>query len=524
MGAAKFGRPQIVELGVTLGQTASMPSPDAAARHTGAGVARRQAHHERMRDERAREAAAGNAELPPEDDAVEMASAAQLLDSVAEVGPNYTLLRSKETKAKRRKRKREDARAALDGHTVLSTGSRLEIFCDSERWYPATVMAREEDGDGRIVHEVEYDGYSDRRWWHMLDDERWRAVPEQAGAGAGGAAADGDGDAAMDRADGERGARAAGDAEAAEVRPAPPPVRRGVRRSALADALEAEDDERQEEAACGDGRPMLAPHGPALSVQLRRVRLRLREFLATQAAAGKSVPMQRTALGLHPTVRWTIRFGKWLATTRIIAPRASRWHATERGDARDEEPAVRTGRDENTVYVALQHMKNHVWREIWPAMPSDARQYWRLVTNQVMSLFDGGGGGMKDAAGAAGRAAGREAARESASHGQSEAAQRAASERASAEASRRTMAELREATTKPCTKQHLFQVGEYQMQDTQLMEPFEVNVAFIMNAYLCFARQTGCRPGMAVNDAADAADSDSHWRASPAERERERGE
>ena len=120
------------------------------------------------------------------------------------------------------------------------------------------------------------------------------------------------------------------------------------------------------------------------------------------------------------------------------------------------------------------------------------------------------------------RALGREAARESASHGQSEAAQRAASERASAMASRRTMAELREATTKPCTRQHLFQVGEYQMQDTQLIEPFEVNVAFIMNAYLCFARQTGCRPGMAVNDAADAADSDR----SPVERgilrERER--
>ena len=38
---------------------------------------------------------------------------------MAEVGPNYTLLRSKETKAKRRKRKREDARAALDGHTCL---------------------------------------------------------------------------------------------------------------------------------------------------------------------------------------------------------------------------------------------------------------------------------------------------------------------------------------------------------------------------------------------------------------------
>ena len=88
----------------------SMPSPDAAARHTGAGVARRQAHHERMRDERAREAAAGDAELPPEDDAVEMASAVHVLDSVAEVGPNYTLLRSKETKAKRRKRARMPGR------------------------------------------------------------------------------------------------------------------------------------------------------------------------------------------------------------------------------------------------------------------------------------------------------------------------------------------------------------------------------------------------------------------------------
>ena len=100
---------EVVEWRVTLVRTASMPSPDAAARHTGAGVARRQAHHERMRDERAREAAAGDAELPPEDDAVEMASAVHVLDCVAEVGPNYTLLRSKETKAKRRKRQRADA-------------------------------------------------------------------------------------------------------------------------------------------------------------------------------------------------------------------------------------------------------------------------------------------------------------------------------------------------------------------------------------------------------------------------------
>ena len=72
-----------------------MPSPDAAARHTGAGVARRQGPTTSGCATSAREAAAGDAELPPEDDAVEMASAAQLLDSVAEAGPNYTLLRSK---------------------------------------------------------------------------------------------------------------------------------------------------------------------------------------------------------------------------------------------------------------------------------------------------------------------------------------------------------------------------------------------------------------------------------------------
>ena len=89
-----------------------------------------------MRDERAREAAAGEAELPPEDDAVRRDGerrprAGQRGGGGRELHP---AVRSKETKAKRRKRKREDARAALDGHSVLSTGSRLEIFCDSERW------------------------------------------------------------------------------------------------------------------------------------------------------------------------------------------------------------------------------------------------------------------------------------------------------------------------------------------------------------------------------------------------------
>ena len=38
-----------------------------------------------------------------------------------------------------------------------------------------------------------------------------------------------------------------------------------------------------------------------------------------------------------------------------------------------------------------------------------------------------------------------------------------------------------------------------------------MNASCVLNAYTCFARQTGCRPGMAVNDAADAADAAGHW-------------
>ena len=48
----------------------------------------------------------------------------------------------------------------------------------------------------------------------------------------------------------------------------------------------------------------------------------------------------------------------------------------------------------------LQHIKNHLWREVWPAMPQgvEARQYWHVVTKQTTAMFDGGGGGMLAAA------------------------------------------------------------------------------------------------------------------------------
>lgn len=40
-----------------------------------------------------------------------------------------------------------------------------------------------------------------------------------------------------------------------------------------------------------------------------------------------------------------------------------------------EVAVVRTGRGEDSVYVAIQHMKNHVWREVWPAMPAASRAH-----------------------------------------------------------------------------------------------------------------------------------------------------
>ena len=79
------------------------------------------------------------------------------------------------------------------------------------------------------------------------------------------------------------------------------------------------------------------------------------------------------------------------------------------------------------------------------------------------------------------------------------------------EARKQTMGMLRAATSAPCTKEHLYQVGEYQLQDAYLADPFAVNASYVMNAYTCFARTTGCRPGMAVNDKKDSDDPAGHW-------------
>ena len=80
-------------------------------RHTGTGIARRQAFHERQREERVELEAAGGAVLPAEKEGIALIDAATVLGGVDEYGPNYIRSRPKEKKTMRRKRQREEAEA-----------------------------------------------------------------------------------------------------------------------------------------------------------------------------------------------------------------------------------------------------------------------------------------------------------------------------------------------------------------------------------------------------------------------------
>ena len=91
----------------------------------------------------------------------------------------------------------------------------------------------------------------------------------------------------------------------------------------------------------------------------------------------------------------------------------------------------------------------------------------------MQALYQGGGGGMQAAAD--GAAAYVEAvARSEGRTGTSVA-------RSVARARRESLGSLRAATAMPCTKEHLYQVGEYQVQDISLSDPFQVNEALVMN-------------------------------------------
>jgi len=137
-------------------------------RHEGEGVARRAAFHARERERRDREAAQGLAELPSDEAAgVKEVSAREVLESVAESGPNYVTLPAAERQKARRERLRVAEVARQAGQAIIDTGTHVEILGVQERWWPATIMGRQQDLDGRLVHEVEYDGYPGEQYWHV---------------------------------------------------------------------------------------------------------------------------------------------------------------------------------------------------------------------------------------------------------------------------------------------------------------------------------------------------------------------
>ncbi|EOD34121.1 hypothetical protein EMIHUDRAFT_363568, partial [Emiliania huxleyi CCMP1516] len=144
-----------------------------ACTHEGGGVERRGAHYERERQRRLREAAGGSTEPAAEEATdVEAVSAADVLAGVEESDPNYALPTAREGQRERWERLRVDETAKQAGHTIVETGTHVEILGEQGLWWPATIAGREEDVDGRPVHEVEYDGYQGEQYWHMLDDER----------------------------------------------------------------------------------------------------------------------------------------------------------------------------------------------------------------------------------------------------------------------------------------------------------------------------------------------------------------
>ena len=382
--------------------------------HVGAGIARREADHERRRVERAQLEAHEQAALRPAAPAtvlVHRVPASSI--EVDEAGPNYAAAPSREAPSKRRRRRLQE-----------------EATPGSAAWLRGAI----------VMVQVAEDA---------------PPLAETAAAAPQGRAAD------CER----------------------PRTSSGRRRStALNDAL-AELEDRGEEGVDASPLPqLLAPHSYDTSNQLRTLRRKLRVYLSEQAEQNHTVSMLQGEGGaLYPTKQWTVQFGKWLAATRFRESRADDWDEKAWRDPYQR----RTTQGDNTTYVAIQHLKNHLWREIWPAMPmgGDAREYWHDVTTQVMSLFDGGGGGMLQAAALVEQKTMAGMRRPGISEAQLAAA--------GLEARKETLGALRATTARVCQKEHLYQVGEYQLQDGFLSNPFEVNASNVMNAYSCFTRVTG---------------------------------
>lgn len=248
-----------------------------------------------------------------------------------------------------------------------------------------------------------------------------------------------------------------------------------------------------------------------LSNQLRTLRGRLLVFLQRLEERGDKLEMARRpavagrAAEEHPTVATTVLFYKFLAMQRVYAFRASLWN-----EAAWRDPAVvRSGMARTTLEVQHRNIHTHLWPELWPAMPSlgseEARRYWYDVHKQGLAMLSGQGGGMRAAATAAGDAA--------RTHAQRRGLGLAEQEAAAAGLAHRVTASLRAATAQVSTREHLGLVGERQLNDVMLTDPFYCNLRMLLDAVVALHRQTCARPGMVVNCVGD--DASEHWRNTP---------
>ena len=290
---------------------------------------------------------------------------------------------------------------------------------------------------------------------------------------------------AREEAEAEEGARLLEPLAAADV----PTSKR--RRSVMAAAI------LHEEMGPPDQGFIPQPLSDDMQRQFNLVLGRWREFEADMAAAPMTREMWRQHMAAgYPSSELTLKFVKWLLGTRKRRSLASRREGHEL-----------QGRHASSVKQSFTHMRNHVWPTLYTqaGFPTgaEAREYWRPVRMHVDGLVGGGGGGSQALARVV--QAGAEAAQEVA--GASEATVQAAGASGSCAA----QLAVRAATMPITTREHLNQTGEYILQDALLSEPFEVNEAAVLNAYMGFARQTGCRPGMALNVVQDVRDPNGQW-------------
>ena len=207
---------------------------------------------------------------------------------------------------------------------------------------------------------------------------------------------------------------------------------------------------------------MLAPLGHNLRMQCGEVLKRWREFKGemnrSDEDGGDAVMRASWANGMqdgYPCQQLTVMFLQYLLTSRIRQSLAS-WRLQRE----------LIGRGANTVRVHFKNMQNHVWPILFgPAgFPSgqDARAYWRPIRDQFSSLVGGGrgSGGVEQLAGAAQAAA---------SATQLAVGANATTAAAAGDAANQAVQlAMRAATGLSSTREHLGQIGQYQLQSINM--------------------------------------------------------